>query len=97
VKFTDTELIIKIRKKNHIDLFVKPKTTIKQKEKMFEKFYRSDVKKIFVQPTNKSKFSVELSATSSPQLYLFQEIKLLSPTELSFELKGEQFILSNEK
>jgi len=45
VNNSDTEPKIEIRKKNHIDIFVKPNTTTKQKEKMFEKFYRSELEK----------------------------------------------------
>jgi len=44
---------IKIRKKTHIELNVKPKTTIKQKEKMFEKFYRSKLETIILKSIKK--------------------------------------------
>lgn len=43
VNHSDSEPKIEIRKKKHIDLYVKPNTTIKQKQKMFEKFYRSEL------------------------------------------------------
>ena len=44
---------IKIRKKTHIELNIKPKTTIKQKEKIFEEFYRSELETIILKSIKK--------------------------------------------
>jgi predicted metal-dependent hydrolase len=46
VILSDESPQLKIKKKTHIELYVKPKTTIKQKEKMFESFYRSELNNI---------------------------------------------------
>lgn len=43
---TDKIQKLEIRKKTHIDLYIKSNTTIKQREKLFEKFYRSELTKI---------------------------------------------------
>jgi predicted metal-dependent hydrolase len=43
---SDESAKIKIKKMTHIELYVKPKTTIKQKEKLFENFYRSELNNI---------------------------------------------------
>jgi len=45
---TSDEPKIEIKKKTQIDLYVKPKTTIKQKEKIFENYYRSEINKIIL-------------------------------------------------
>lgn len=37
---------LKIKKNTHIELYVKPKSTIKQKEKLFENFYRCELNDI---------------------------------------------------
>jgi len=37
---------IEIKKKTHIDLYVEPNSTIKQREKIFEKYYRLEINKI---------------------------------------------------
>ena len=46
VKETNEKPKIQIIKKTKIELFVKPKTTISQKQKMFEKFYRNELKEL---------------------------------------------------
>lgn len=46
VKKTQSQPKIETRKKTRIELFVKPKTTISQKQKMFEKFYRNELEKL---------------------------------------------------
>ena len=39
---------IDIKRKTHIKLYVKPKSTIKQREKIFENYYRSEINKIIL-------------------------------------------------
>ena len=46
IKKSDTKQEIKVTKKKSIELTVKPKTTIYQKQVMFEKFYREELEKI---------------------------------------------------
>ena len=46
VKETNEKPKIQIVKKTKIELFVKPKTTISQKQKMFEKFYRNELEEL---------------------------------------------------
>jgi len=39
---------IDIKRKTHIELYVKPKSTIKEKEKIFENYYRLEINKIIM-------------------------------------------------
>jgi len=39
---------IEIKKKTHIDLYVEPNSTIKQREKIFENYYRLEINKIIL-------------------------------------------------
>ena len=58
VNNSDSEPKIEIRKKKHIDLYVKPNTSIQQKERIFEKFYRSELEKIIPKLVQKWKKKV---------------------------------------
>ena len=49
---------IEIHKKTHIELYVKPNTTIKQKQKIFEKLYRNELEKIIPKLLQKSEDKV---------------------------------------
>ena len=41
---TDTRPKIEIRRKTHIDLYIRPDTTVQQRKAIFEKFYRSELR-----------------------------------------------------
>jgi len=43
---TDDKPKISIKRKTYIDMYVKPHTTTKQREVIFEKFYRSEIEKL---------------------------------------------------
>lgn len=43
---TDKIAKIEIRKKTYVDLYIRSNTTIKQREKVFEKFYRNELEEI---------------------------------------------------
>jgi len=46
VNKTDEKPQIEIYKKTHLEMYVKPNTTVKQKQKMLENFYRTELAKI---------------------------------------------------
>jgi len=50
---SDKPVKIETKKKTHVVLYVKPKTTIKQKEKIFENYYRSELNDIISKSTKK--------------------------------------------
>ena len=50
---SDEPVKIEIKKKTHIELYVKPKTTIKQKEKIFENYYRLELNNIILKSVKK--------------------------------------------
>ncbi len=58
VNKTEKNPRIEIHKKSHIELYVKADTTIKQKQKIFEKFYRIELEKIIPKLLQKSKVKV---------------------------------------
>ena len=60
VKKSDTKQEIKITKKKSIELTIKPKTTIYQRQVMFEKFYRDELEKIIPKLLEKWEKKVEV-------------------------------------
>jgi predicted metal-dependent hydrolase len=46
IVYTDMQPKLEIRNKSYLDLYVRSSTTISQREEIFEKFYRSEVKKL---------------------------------------------------
>ena len=59
---TDKIAEIKIRKKTHVDLYIRPNTTIKQREKVFEKFYRNELEEIIPKLVEKWQKKVGVTA-----------------------------------
>lgn len=43
---TDSRSRIEIKRKSHIDLYIKPDTSIREKEEIFDKFYRTNLKSL---------------------------------------------------